>query len=115
MKKGNLAMLARLRFAALAHDLAELTQVGVVVVEAPDETRDGVLWRASRIRSIGNVQVGFVGPGVQHSEAHPAALCEAMPYLRDGMHRAPGGLVTRAAFHRQTTCQGQRERGCFLG
>ena len=103
-------MLARLRIAALAHDFSELVQVGIVVVEAHDEARNGILSRASRIRGVGNVQVGFVRPGVQHGQAHTAAFFEAVPYLRDGMHRAPGSFVTRAAFHRETASEGESER-----
>ena len=105
----SLFSLTWLRLAALAHDLPELVQVGIIVVEAHDETRNCVLGGAPR-RSVGNVQVWLVGPGVQHCQAHTAALFEAMLHLREGTHCSPGGLVARATLHRQATSKGQRKR-----
>src|SRR6266849_2074325 len=107
-------MLARPRLAALAHDLPELVQVGIIVVETHDETRNGVLGRTSSVRGVGNVQVWLVRPGIQHCQAHTAAFFEAMLHLSDSMRRSPGRLVTRATLHRQATSKGQRKRRCFL-
>src|SRR5260370_21182429 len=92
-----------LRLAALAHDIPELIQVGIIVVETPDKAHDGVGGTPLWVGGVRYFQVWLVRPGIQHCQAHTAAFFEAMLHLRDSMHRSPGRLITGATLHPPAT------------
>src|SRR5579872_2119124 len=72
---------AGMRFSRLAHNFAQLLQVIGVMVQTHNEAPDGVERAESRIRRVGDVEVRLVGPGVEHSLAHPAAFLETLARL----------------------------------
>jgi hypothetical protein len=60
--------------------------------EPADKLGDGIARRCSLSGGVGQVQVGLIRPGLNHRQAHPAALVNAGANLSRGAHALPWNL-----------------------